>query len=101
MENLLHPGDKRVVVIRTCHLVTMSVQTKGSHRGRDKHQMSYGDEQGKKFSSIAIGPLQGHWVVKGHFILVAWLSKIKAYFSRHGKNRTVHTGHVSKYLFPN
>lgn len=101
MENFLHPCDKCVVIIGTCHLVTMSAQTKGSRGGRDKHQMSYGDEQGKKFSSIAIGPSQGHWMVKGRFIPVARLSKINAYFSRHGKNRTVHTGHVSKYLFPN
>lgn len=101
MENSLHPWDKRVVIIRTCHLVTMSVQTKGSHRGRDKHQMSYGDEQGKKFSSIAIGPSQGHWMVKGRFMLVAWLAERKAYFSRHAKTGMVYTGHVSKYLFPN
>jgi len=67
----------------------MSVQTKGSHRGRDKHQMSYGDEQGKKFSSIAIGLSQGHWMVTGRFMLVAWLSKIKAYFSQRGKNRMI------------
>lgn len=55
-ENFLHRCDKRVVIIRTCHLVTTSAQTKGSHRGRGKHQVSYGDEQGKKFSSVAIGP---------------------------------------------
>lgn len=54
-ENFLHRCDKRVVIIGTCHLVTTSAQTKGSHRGRGKHAVSYGDEEGKKFSSVA-GP---------------------------------------------
>lgn len=101
MESLLQPRGKCGVIIRTCHLVTMSARTKGSHRGRVEHQVSYGDEQGKKFSTVAIGPLQGHRMVKGRFRWAARLSKITDYFSRRGKNRRVRTGHVAKSLFPN
>lgn len=94
MESLLQPRGK-------CHLVTMSARTKGSHRGRVKHQVSYGDEQGKKFSTIAIGPLQGHRMVKGRFRWVVELSKITDYFSWRGKNRGARTGHVAKSLLSN
>lgn len=65
-------------IIRTCHLVTTSVQTKGSHRGRDRHPMSYGGAQGKKFSPGATGPWRGHSALRGCFLPGA--SKIKPDF---------------------
>lgn len=97
MENRLHP---RAVAARTCHLVTAAVGQRDP-TGQSEPHMSYGAGEGKKFSRIAMGPLQGQGMVKGRFMLVAWLPTIKAYFSRHGKNRTAHTRHGSKYLFPN
>lgn len=88
MENSLHGCDECMVIIRTCHLVTMSVQTKGSHRGTDKHPVSYGEEQGKKFSGVAMGLPRGHGVVTGHCMARARAPKIRACLSQTSGNRT-------------